>query len=183
MYSRMADSACARVSKRWWRVWTTSFLRLPQKLSMGPWIGYPPCFWEVSMGNRFEMFTMHQIMVRMRQGDRDRVIARSRLKRCKKLGAPPPVHFCTLINTRSGALEDVAPPARQALYRAWNWAVAWSCTWYVAGVFPGRSGPGASMRPAGESPCRHNGVTPAALPSLPPVDGYNASASARSCAR
>ncbi len=35
---------------------------------------------------RFEMFTIHQILVRMRQGDRDREIARSELMRRKKLG-------------------------------------------------------------------------------------------------
>ena len=34
-----------------------------------PWIGYLPPFWRVSMSNRrFEMFTIRQILVRMRQG-------------------------------------------------------------------------------------------------------------------
>ena len=35
---------------------------------------------------RFEMFTIRQILVRMRQGDRDREIARSGLMGRKKLG-------------------------------------------------------------------------------------------------
>lgn len=70
-------------------------------------IGYLSVFWRVAMSNRrFEMFTIRQILVRMRQGDTDCSIARAGL-----MGRKINVRLCAKTGWNPVAF-DINAPAR-----------------------------------------------------------------------
>lgn len=67
-----------------------------------PETGYPPGILpgEAMSNRRFEMYQYRQALVRMRQGDSDRVIAQSGLMGCKMVCATLPLHCVTVHSTR-----------------------------------------------------------------------------------